>query len=126
MTADIPCTYHYSVDADFAVILSDNSMMNARLLKGDIAYIRQQDTVENGDIAAVLLPPAEMALLRRFYRHKDHIVLEPENPMFRSVVLYGEDMETIRILGIVVGASFKIQNIQSINQENCGENTAVT
>lgn len=114
------------IDANFALICSDNGMMNARLLKGDIVYIRQQDTVENGDITAVLLPCSEMALLRKFYRQEDCIVLEAANPMFRSLVLYGEDMKNIRILGKAVGASFEIKNIQPINQDNCGADTAVT
>ena len=90
---DIPKTIH----ADFALTCQGDSMINARIFDGDIVYIRQQDTVESGEIAAVLID--NDATLKRIRIFDDHISLEPENPQYRPIVLWGEDMNTVRILG---------------------------
>ena len=90
---DIPKRIH----ADFALTCQGDSMFNARIFDGDIVYIRQQDTVESGEIAAVLID--NDATLKRIRIYEDHISLEPENPQYRPIVLWGEDMNTVRILG---------------------------
>ena len=82
---------------DFALTCKGDSMINARIFDGDIVYIRQQDTVENGEIAAVLIDGE--ATLKRVRLFVDHISLEPENPQYRPIVLWGEEMNTVRILG---------------------------
>lgn len=90
---DIPKNIH----ADFALTCQGDSMINARIFDGDIVYIRQQDTVESGEIAAILID--NDATLKRIRIYDDHISLEPENPQYRPIVLWGEDMNTVRILG---------------------------
>lgn len=85
---------------DFALTCKGDSMINARIFDGDIVYIRQQDTVENGEIAAVLIDGE--ATLKRVKLYDDHISLEPENPQYRPIVLWGEEMNTVRILGKAV------------------------
>ena len=93
---DIPKNIH----ADFALTCQGNSMINARIFDGDIVYIRQQDTVESGEIAAVLID--NDATLKRIRIFEDHVSLEPENPQYRPIVLWGEEMNTVRILGKAV------------------------
>lgn len=93
---DVPKHIH----ADFALTCKGDSMINARIFDGDVVYIRQQDTVENGEIAAVLIDSE--ATLKRVRLFDDHISLEPENPQYRPLVLWGEDMNTVRILGKAV------------------------
>ena len=88
------------IDAGFALTCKGDSMINARIFDGDIVYIRQQDTVENGEIAAVLIDGE--ATLKRVKLYDDHISLEPENPQYRPLVYWGEEMNTIRILGKAV------------------------
>lgn len=89
-----------SIHADFALTCKGDSMINARIFDGDIVYIRQQETVENGEIAAVLID--NEATLKRVCLFGDHISLEPENPQYRPIVLWGEDMNTVHILGKAV------------------------
>lgn len=48
MTHDYSVEAPAHIEADFAVICKDDSMINARIFDGDIVYIRQQDTVEDG------------------------------------------------------------------------------
>ena len=93
---DIPEHVH----ADFALRCKGDSMINARVHDGDIVYIRQQPTVENGEIAAVLI--GEEATLKRVYRYSDKIVLSPANPEYEPFVYTGEEIESIRILGKAV------------------------
>ena len=85
---------------DFALTCKGDSMINARIFDGDIVYIRQQNTVENGEIAAVLIECE--ATLKRVRLYEDHIVLEPENPMYKPLSYWGEEMNTVRILGKAV------------------------
>lgn len=85
---------------DFALTCKGDSMINARIFDGDIVYIRQQDTIDNGDIAAVLID--NEATLKRVKLFKDHISLEPENPQYRPIVLWNEDMNNVRIIGKAV------------------------
>lgn len=88
------------VRADFALRCKGDSMINARIFDGDIVYIRQQPTVDDGQIAAVLI--GEEATLKRVRLYPDHVVLEPENPLYRPHSFWNEDMNTVRILGKAV------------------------
>lgn len=86
------------VKCDFTLVCRGDSMINARIFDGDIVCIREQPAVENGEIAAVLID-SEEATLKRVKIFDDHIVLEPENPMYKPLVFWGEEMNTVRILG---------------------------
>lgn len=88
------------IRADFALRCKGDSMINARIFDGDIVYIRQQNTVENGDIAAVLID--DEATLKRVRLFDDHISLEPENPKYKPIVLWEEEMNSVQILGKAV------------------------
>ena len=93
---DIPKHIH----ADFALTCKGDSMINARIFDGNIVYIRKQDTVENGEIAAVLIE--DEATLKRVRLFDDHISLEPENPQYRPIVYWGEEMNSVHIIGKAV------------------------
>lgn len=88
------------VRADFALRCKGDSMINARIFDGDIVYIRQQESVEHGEIAAVLI--GDDATLKRVYIYDDCISLEAENPQYKPMVYRGEEMNNIRILGKAV------------------------
>ena len=100
---DIPKNIH----ADFALACQGDSMINARIFDGDVVYIKQQETVESGEIAAVLIDGE--ATLKRVRLFDDHIALEPENPMYKPFVYWGEEMNTIRILGKAVAFTSAIR-----------------
>ena len=88
------------IHADFALTCRGDSMINARIFDGDIVYIRHQETVTNGEIAAVLI--GSEATLKRVKLFDDHIVLEPENPMYKPLAFWGDEMNDVRILGKAV------------------------
>lgn len=95
------------IQADFALTCKGDSMINARIFDGDTVYIRQQDTVENGEIAAVLIDGE--ATLKRVKIFDDHISLEPENPMYPPKAYWYEEMNTVRILGKAVAFTSAIR-----------------
>lgn len=88
------------IRADYALTCKGDSMANAGIRDGDIVYIRQQEEVENGQIAAVLID--DEATLKRFYHKGNTIQLIPENPAFAPLVYIGEEASTIRVLGLAV------------------------
>ncbi len=95
------------IRADFALRCKGDSMINARIFDGDIVYIRQQDMVDNGEIAAVLID--DEATLKRVQLFEDHIVLEPENPQYRPRAYWGEEMNAVKILGKAVAFTSKVR-----------------
>ncbi len=96
-----------NVHADFALRCKGDSMINARIYNGDIVYIRQQDQVEDGEIAAVLIE--DEATLKRVHVFPDHVVLEPENPLYRPMSYWGEEAACIRILGKAVAFTSSVR-----------------
>lgn len=94
----VPMPEH--IHADFALRCKGDSMINARILDNDIVYIRKQETVENGEIAAVLID--NEATLKRFYRYGDTVVLRAENPNYKEFEYKNEEINDLRILGKAV------------------------
>ena len=90
------------ISADFCLRAKGDSMIGARIQDGDIVFIRKQDIVGNGEIAAVLID--NEATLKRvyYYPEKAKIVLNPENPKYEPLVYIGEELNEIRILGKAV------------------------
>lgn len=82
---------------DFLLRCKGNSMIGARVHDGDLVCIRQQPTVENGEIAAVLIE--NEATLKRFYRYGDTVLLRAENPDFPDLEYKDSQLEGILILG---------------------------
>lgn len=89
------------INADFALRCKGDSMIDARIYNGDIVYIRQQPTVENGEIAAVLID--DEATLKRVYISDNTITLVACNSKYQPFVYTGKQLNDIRILGKAVG-----------------------
>lgn len=92
------------IEADFCLQAQGDSMINARILDGDIVFVRQQEMVENGEIAAIIVNDDEVTLKRFFYYPElNQVVLQPENPAYRPMVFMNEELSHIRVLGKMVG-----------------------
>ncbi len=87
------------IKADFCLKAKGDSMINARILDGDIVFIRNQQIVDNGEIAAVIID--DEALLKRVYYDRKNNILQlvSENPSYPPKVFTGETLDHIRILG---------------------------
>ena len=89
-------------DADFCLRAKGDSMIGARILDGDIVFIKKQPQVDNGQIAAVLI--GDEATLKRvyYYPEKEKLMLSPENPAYEPLMFVGQELEEVRILGRAV------------------------
>ena len=90
------------IKADFCLRAKGDSMINARINDGDIVFLRKQDIVNNGEIAVVIID--DSATLKRFYYYKEKnlVILKPENPKYEDIILAGESLENVRVLGKAV------------------------
>jgi len=90
------------IRADFCLKAKGDSMINARILDGDIVFIRKQKMVENGEIAAVIIN--DDATLKRifYYPEKGMLILKAENPKYEDFIFSGEELNQIKILGKAV------------------------
>ncbi|WP_017812455.1 MULTISPECIES: transcriptional repressor LexA [Paenibacillus] len=81
----------------FMLSVVGDSMIDAGIHNGDFVIVRQQQTADNGDIVVAMTEEDE-ATVKTFYKEKDHIRLQPENPMYEPLRL-----TRVTILGKVVG-----------------------
>lgn len=88
---------------DFALTCRGDSMIDAGIHDGDIAYIRKQPQVENGQIAAVRI--GTDATLKRVYYYpaEKKIILQPANSAYPPLSYTGEELNEIVIEGLLVG-----------------------
>ena len=90
------------IKADFCLRCEGDSMINARIFNGDIVFIKACEEVENGEIAAVSVDN-EVTLKRvYYYKDKNKLVLNPENPGYEPFIYTNEELNDIRILGKAV------------------------
>lgn len=91
-----------AVNADFCLKCKGDSMINARIYDGDIVFIREQEEVENGEIAAVIID--DEATLKRvyYYPEQEMVILKAENPRYADIILQKDTLNTVRILGKAV------------------------
>lgn len=90
------------IHADFALKAKGDSMINARIMNGDLVFIHRQDIVDNGEIAVVVIED-DATLKRVYYDQKGQkLTLVSENPKYAPFVFVGEELEKIHILGKAV------------------------
>lgn len=90
--ADLDCTYALRVDGD---------SMEPTVRYGDIVFIRQQEDVDDGRIAAVLVD--DSATLKRVYHIPNGLQLLSDNAAkYPPRAVTFEDYDCIRILGLAV------------------------
>ncbi|HET7580513.1 MAG TPA: transcriptional repressor LexA [Bacillales bacterium] len=84
-------------DNVFILNVSGESMIDAGIFDGDMVIVKQQPNAENGDIIVAMTEEYE-ATVKRFYKEKDHIRLQPENETMDPIIL-----DNVTILGKVIG-----------------------
>jgi len=93
-----PLPAHYvKEDNVFMLSVMGDSMIEAGIHDGDYVIVRQQQTANNGDIVVAMTEENE-ATVKRFFKEKDHIRLQPENSALEPLRL-----RQVSILGRVVG-----------------------
>lgn len=85
----------------FALHVVGDSMVQVGIMNGDVAIIRKQESVENGEIGAVLID--QEATLKRVYLSSDSLLLKAANPEVRDMLFDGSDFRSPRIMGRYLG-----------------------
>lgn len=98
---------YFAVDRDmlkgadcFFLRVRGDSMIEAGIRSGDLALVRPQATADNGDI--VVARVNDEATLKRFFREKDRIRLQPENSAMEPIIIQAKAGE-VNIIGKVTG-----------------------
>ncbi|ALF10273.1 transcriptional repressor LexA [Parageobacillus thermoglucosidasius] len=86
-----------SEDHVFMLEVMGDSMIEAGILDGDYVIVRQQQSADNGDIVVAMTEENE-ATVKRFFKEKDHIRLQPENSNLEPIIV-----RDCTILGKVIG-----------------------
>lgn len=84
-------------EGQYCLKVKGDSMIEDHIADGDYVVIRQQKTAHDGDTVVALVEGSD-ATLKRFYREKNRIRLEPANSRMKPI--YSNDVE---ILGVLVG-----------------------
>lgn len=79
----------------FLLRAKGDSMINARIIDGDLLLIRKQETFENGEIVAAIVN--NEALLKRIFKTDDNIILQSENPKYPPIIVTSDD--DLKIVG---------------------------
>ena len=84
----------------FALRVSGDSMQDAGILHNDLAICEPRQYARNGEVVVALIH-GEEATVKRFYLHKDHIELRPENSRYKSMRYgFGDVLVQGKVVGI--------------------------
>ncbi|SHJ55414.1 repressor LexA [Anaerobranca californiensis DSM 14826] len=80
----------------FMLSVIGDSMVNAGIFDGDLVLVQQTNHANNGDIVVALIE--DEATVKKFYKEKDYIRLQPENELYKPIYV-----KNPLILGKVIG-----------------------
>ena len=102
-----------SIKADYCLNVSGDSMKDANIHDGDIAFIKKTETFEKGKIYAVLVCGENTASLKRIHESGDFLILSPCNKDFEPTICRKEDA---LIIGECIGNYHK-QNDDTTSED---------
>lgn len=68
----------------FMLSVRGDSMIEAGINDGDFVVVKEQPVADNGDIVVAIIDDG--ATVKRFYRERDHIRLQPENSSMDPII----------------------------------------
>lgn len=92
----IPAEFFPHKNQLFMLQIKGQSMIGSGINDGDYVIIQQQSTAVNGEIVVALID--DSATVKTFYKEKDYIRLQPENPSMEPIIV-----DDCIILGKAVG-----------------------
>jgi repressor LexA len=75
------------------------SMVDEQVREGDYVIVENRAEARNGEMVVALLD-GENATLKKFYREKDEIRLQPAHPTMKPIYVEEGDL---KIQGVVIG-----------------------
>jgi repressor LexA len=89
----------------FLLRVQGDSMIDAHIQDGDFALVKPQPNAENGEIVVALIE--DEATIKRIFKKRDSIRLEPANPKMEPIVVKRGEKK-ITIVGKVIGIFRKL------------------
>ena len=89
----------------FLLRVQGDSMVEAHIQDGDFALVKPQANAENGEIVVALIE--DEATIKRIFKKRDLIRLEPANPAMEPIVVKKGE-KRVKIVGKVVGIFRKL------------------
>lgn len=86
----------------FCLRVVGESMIDDHIRDGDYVVCERRETARNGETVVALLENGE-ATLKRIYREKSRIRLQPANPAFKPIYV-----DSVRVQGVVIGIIRKL------------------
>jgi repressor LexA len=83
-------------DGDYVLRVRGESMKDAGIIEGDFVVVRPAEKARDGEIVVALI--GDEATVKRFFKEKDHVRLQPENESMKPL-----RTTDLRLLGRVVG-----------------------
>ena len=83
-------------DNCYALRVRGSSMIEDHIDDGDLVVVRQQPSVDNGDIAVAIVSDTSEnggATLKRFYLEGDMVRLQPRNPAMQPMMVPADQVE---------------------------------
>lgn len=82
-------------------LLVRGDSMEPRISDGDLALVRRQNTLENGELGVMVYGDGE-GTLKKFVRRGNTVILQPFNSAYTPQIIMGEDLDHLYIVGKVV------------------------
>lgn len=87
----------------FVLRVRGNSMIENHIEDGDFVVIKKQETADNGERVVAMVD--NEVTLKKFYKERDHIRLEPANGAMAPIIVDGS--QDCQVLGVLVGVMRK-------------------
>jgi repressor LexA len=85
----------HSIRADYCLEVEGDSMRDANIYHGDIAFLRKNYEFINGGIYAVVFGSEQNAVLKRVYKQGDALLLMPCNQLYDPISVSADEPFTI-------------------------------
>lgn len=89
-----------SIKADYCLRVKGDSMIDANIYDGDVAFLRKDFDFIDGEIYAVCYGAEESASLKKLYKVDNKMMLQPCNSDYTSVFI---DVDDVVIVGECIG-----------------------
>jgi repressor LexA len=97
---ELPADMASAKDNVYALQVKGLSMIDALIDDGDIVVMQATNTVNNGEMAAVWLKAEQEVTLKKVYRERERIRLQPANSQMEPMY---HDPENVEVQGKVIG-----------------------
>ena len=88
-------------EGEYVLRVAGESMRDAGILAGDYVVVARQDTALDGEIVVALV--GEEATVKRFFKERDHVRLQPENSALEPI-----STREAKVMGRVVGVCRRV------------------